>query len=198
MSFVSGMMPGLYRYAVDGRRLYRLAVLAPQRRWPTYLIDDVSAAFFEKRMRRLIALFFLVVIPGTVLFVPRLQGEQRSPSWVGWLVVICLPALLSHMAIRFWVLRGIPRVMLDPSDLKPIDHRALELAQIRATGLPTAVGLFVASLLMAIMQVVVLVQDQYWWSAPGTALFSATTVFAGRQLYLFRKLQRAASSTTAS
>ena len=198
MGFVRGMVSGLYRYTLDGERVYQLRSIAPRRRRPAYLVSDSLVAGFERRMRRLIQLYFFVVIPVFAGGLPTFLRVPLDDRWIWWILLGALMAAANYLAIRLWVLRGVPRVFLAQSDLRSVDDRAQELAQAQATGLSSTAGLFVASLVMGIMQVMSFIEGHYWWSVLGTGLFGVTTLFTGRQVHLLFKSQRAASSSIAS
>lgn len=176
MGLFGGMAAGLYRYTKDGRRVAAPFSLLRMRR-VYYLVSDVEVPGLERRQR----LYFLVTVLG-VLPIVRLLRTHFSALVLTVLFLALLP-------LRFWLLRGLPRVPLRRTDLKPVDR----LAHAQAVGLPTLCALLCAGLLLAGLQLIVLVTDGVWWSWLGLVLFLSATASFAHQIYL---LQRAPNSSS--
>ena len=159
--------------------------------WPAYLIPDEKAQRFEQRMRRLWMAFFLIGIPATSIISNETFHDASRDNPFSYRLWIFSAALIVayFIAIKVWVLHGIPRVRIQPGDLLPVDKRAREAAEVTAMGEGTIIAMVIAGILLVSLQMVVLIQDHYWWSFVGTLLFGACEIHFVRQLFLLRRIK---------
>ena len=192
MGFLAGMTAGLYRQTTDGRRVYQLVSLAPRRRWPTYLVSDSDAARIEARIRRVLLFQYVAFIPLIgVLSVPMTTSRAFDRVALWWLAALVLvPASVMYSMLRFWALRGVPRIVLGALDLEPFNRRAREMSQLQAVGARTLVALILAGVVMTGVQIAVLMTDGVWWAWLGTLLLGGSTVLMTRQLWVLRHAAR--------
>lgn len=190
MGFLSGMTAGLYRYTVDGRRLFYLRLPAPTSMRPAYLVPDSEIQPFEHRMRRLLGAFFIVGIPVMAIVASMLSKDEVSDTLLDpklWMPGVLL-LLVYYAAFRVWVLRGLPRVAVKGHELVPIDKRARERDRVKAMGEGTIITLLIVGVLLIAVQMIALIQGDYWWALAGTLMFGAAEIQLARQLYILRRM----------
>ena len=176
MSFLSGLTIGLFRETRDGRRVVGFGPAGFPKMW--YLVDDVAIPVIERRFRQYYAAIYLVFFPALIVF--------SGPNW--W--VIAAMALLSPLAMWFWIVRDLPRTAVTSEDLVPVDRTARELAQSQAMGEPTLWILMVAGLLMGVLALAVVIADGVWWAWFGVAMFGVMSAMMARQIVMVRRARR--------
>jgi hypothetical protein len=144
-----------------------------------YHVTDSATARVERRFRRLFTVTFFVMIPAAAL---RTDGR--------WVILAAIVLLWTPLAMRFWVLRDMPRTIVAAGDLVPIDRRARDLAQAQQMGEPTLWFMLASATLMAALGVVVAVTDGIWWAWFGLVLFGWMGFVAARLIVLLRRARR--------
>jgi len=136
---------GAFRYTKDGRRLYA-------RR---YLVPDALLGRVESRVRTEARLGLpLVIIASTI------ARQQWGDLW-GWLAILL--ALPLGFLSQFWVAEGLTVVEVAESELEPVDHDAVALADAKAKGRPAMWAFFFLTVGMAALGGVVAFSDGDWY-----------------------------------
>jgi hypothetical protein len=178
MGFLSGMTDNFYRYTRDGRRVWGLPIL-PGLSTKWYVVSDDFADLIERRFRWFFVLTFCFAIPITSLW-----ASERL-----WIVPL-IALVWTPIAMRFWVLRGAPKIAQRKEDLEPVDRRSRDLAQMQAMGEPKLWFLLMAALAMAVLDVFVLATDGDWWAWLGLIMFGTGVVMMARAILLVRRANR--------
>jgi hypothetical protein len=142
-----------------------------------YHVTDSATARVERRFRKFFAVTFFVMIPAVALL-----------RW--WVILAAIALLWTPLAMRFWVLRDMPRTVVVAADLVPIDRRARDLAQAQQMGEPMLWFVFAGTILMAAIDVLVIVTDYVWWAWLGLVLFGVGAVYMARLIVLVRRARR--------
>jgi hypothetical protein len=178
VAFFSGLTTGIYRETRDGRRVFGLGrLLSMPKEW--YLVSDDAVPGFEKRFRQYFAAFFFAVIPVGGF----LTGFN---PWMIFIFALVWPWL----AMRFWVLAGLPRIEVSEDELVPIDRRARYLAQLQAMGEPTFWVLLVSTSAMVSLFVYILLTDGDRWAGIGVAMFGGFVIWSAMQIVRIRRASR--------
>lgn len=176
MRFLSALTTSMFRWTRDGRRVYGLPTL-PGLPMSWYHVTDSATARVDRRFRRLFTVTVFVMIPAVAVL-----------SW--WVLLAAIALLWTPLAMRYWVLRDVPRTVVAAGDLVPIDRRARDLAQSQQMGEPMLWFIFAATILMAAIDVVVIVTDYVWWAWLGLVFFGAGAVYMARLIVLLRRARR--------
>jgi hypothetical protein len=178
LAFFSGLTTGIYRETRDGRRVFGVGrLLRMPKAW--YLVSDDAVPGFEKRFRQYFAAFFFAVIPVGGF----LAGFN---PWIIFTIALVWPWL----AMRFWVLVGLPRTEVREDELVPIDRRARYLAQLQAMGEPIFWVQLVGTSAMASLAVYILRTDGDRWAWIGIAMFGGFVIWSAMQILSIRRARR--------
>jgi hypothetical protein len=141
-----------------------------------YHVTDSATARVERRFRQFLMVTFFAMI-----------AVANLTDW--WWVILVI-ALWSPLAMRFWVLRDVPRTVVADGDLVRIDRRARDLAHAQQMGEPMLWFMLASATLMAALGVVVAVTDGIWWAWFGLVLFGWMGFVAARQIVLLRRARQ--------
>jgi hypothetical protein len=176
MSLLAGITIGLFRETHDGRRVLGVRPAGFRTAW--YLVSDSEVPVVERRFRQFYAGVFLALLPAVIVF--------SGSNW--WLIAALV--LVMPFAMRYWVLRGLPRAAVADEDLIPIDRKAQLLEQAQAFGQPTMWVLMIAVILMGALGLSVAIADGVWWAWLGVAMFGTMAVIMARQILMTRRTRR--------
>jgi hypothetical protein len=194
MALLSWMTVGIYQQTTDGRRIIQFPPIGPRHLRHSWLVSDEERPHLDARLNRANHFKFFVEIPvvaggGAVLFT-----LAELAIWHYLAIVVGVALVTTYLAWHFYVLRGLPRVIIPAAELVPFDNRARELAQMRAMGEPMQVGLIFAGMVMTALQIWVFVEERVWWAGVGTLFLGGATVFMAYRWFALRHLIRNRSS----
>lgn len=176
--YFAGLLAFQYREAADGRRVTgrRAFPLLPPR-W--FLVPPDAQERFERRFKQ-------AHIASMVALVLVIQFTFDESSMLLSLLMTLAIFAVVLWPIQAWTTAGLPAYDGDASTLVPVRRFEMHERQARAMGTPTLVGFIVISILLAIPQGIVAVQDGEWWAWVGLVMFSGCAVYFARQLVLVR------------
>lgn len=174
MGLLDGMTSGLYRYTLDGRRVYAPSVMPFQRTFP--LVSDEVQPVVNRRARHAVAVLFFLIIP--------LVGFGSSRFTLSILIAIVLASIT-----RWWIVRGLPRAAVARGQLKAVTWRERWVASSQATGERVLWALLAGSIVMFALVLTTLVKKLDSGAWPVLFPFSAMVALFGWQIYLIRSTQ---------
>lgn len=173
MTTSTGYFPSLiaflYRETTDGHRVVgrRLVPFAPKR-W--LLVSPSAQPRFERRVKQA-HIGGLAAIALGVQFIPY----EASLSTI--FIAVAVLALVSDLLMQWWFTAGLPAYDGDASTILPVRRLEMHERQARAMGPRGLAAFAVLSLVLAIPQAIVAVQDRLWWAWAGFALFAGSAVY---------------------